>query len=180
MIETIARERRVFLGAALSSGLFGLSTSAQAKIAPERSLSLYNQHTGETLYSVFWYKGNYQADSLKEINHLFRDHRSNSSHPIDPHLLDVLHQISQASASYKPIEIISAYRSPRTNKALRKRSTGVAKNSYHLKGKAVDIKIANRSSKQLYKIATDLKAGGVGYYPRSGFVHIDTGPVRNW
>jgi len=180
MIETIATERRAFLGAALASGMMGFTNSTFAKSNPERALSLYNQHTGESLYSVFWYEGEYQEDSLKEINYLFRDYRSNLIHPIDTSLLDLLYQITQASGSYKPIDIISGYRSPKTNQKLRKRSRHVAKNSYHIKGKAVDIKIANRSSKQVYKAAKALKAGGVGYYPRSGFVHVDTGPVRHW
>jgi len=146
----------------------------------ERTLLLYNQHTGETLYSVYWYKGDYLMDSLAEINSIFRDHRANISHSIDPKLLDSLYAISQLTDNKKPIEIISAYRSPQTNKALRKRSRKVAKHSYHMKGQAVDISLPHHSLKNVYKAALSLKAGGVGYYPGSGFIHIDTGPVRKW
>ncbi len=182
MIETISMERRLFLGASLS-GLLTLSPSGVAKTqtqAQERSLSLYNQHTGETLYSVFWYQGSYQRDSLKEIEHLCRDHRSNTTHPVDTRLLELLYLLTVKLQNAKPIEIISAYRSQKTNHALRKRSRGVAKNSYHTRGQAVDIKVPNCSSQRLYRTAKALQAGGVGYYPRSGFIHIDTGPVRHW
>jgi uncharacterized protein YcbK (DUF882 family) len=182
MIETIAKERRLFLRAALTGQLISLSEAAfsKAEHVSERSLSLYNQHTDEKLYSVFWYQGAYQKESLQEINRLFRDYRCDAIHPIDTNLLELLYLINQKVDSYKPIEIISAYRSPSTNRALRKHSHHVAKNSYHLKGKAVDIRIANRSSKQIYRATRALKAGGAGYYPHAGFVHIDTGPVRHW
>jgi len=147
----------------------------------ERSLSLLNTHTGERLKEVvYWEKGDYILDALENLNHVLRDHRTNQVHPIDPMTLDLMAAISRKVGAKQPFEIISGYRSPQTNKALSKQSRGVAKNSYHMQGKAVDLRLPGVPLKTVRQAALDLRMGGVGYYPKSGFVHIDSGKVRNW
>jgi uncharacterized protein YcbK (DUF882 family) len=147
----------------------------------ERSLSLLNTHTGERLKEVvYWEKGDYILDALENLNHVLRDHRTNQVHPIDPMTLDLMAAISRKVGTNQPFEIISGYRSPQTNRSLRNKSNGVAKNSYHMQGKAVDLRLPGVSLKAVRKAALDLRMGGVGYYSKSGFVHIDSGRVRSW
>jgi uncharacterized protein YcbK (DUF882 family) len=147
----------------------------------ERSLSLLNTHTGERLKEVvYWEKGNYIHDALENLNHVLRDHRTNQVHPIDPMTLDLMAAISRKVDAKQPFEIISGYRSPQTNRSLRNNSNGVAKNSYHMQGKAVDLRLPGVPLKTVRKAALDLRMGGVGYYSKSGFVHIDSGRVRSW
>lgn len=149
-------------------------------LASERSLSLYNTHTGEKLKSVYWSKGKYVPQALVEVNRLLRDHRTGDVKKIDPSLLDLLHVLHRKLDSRTPFHIISGYRSARTNSFLRQRHQGVAKNSLHTIGKAVDIYLPGRNLKTLLTAAVDLKGGGVGYYPESNFVHVDVGRVRYW
>jgi uncharacterized protein YcbK (DUF882 family) len=147
----------------------------------ERSLSLLNTHTGERLKEVvYWEKGNYIHDALENLNHVLRDHRTNQVHPIDPMTLDLMAAISRKVGAKQPFEIISGYRSPQTNRSLRNNSNGVAKNSYHMQGKAVDLRLPGVPLKTVRKAALDLRMGGVGYYSKSGFVHVDSGRVRSW
>jgi uncharacterized protein YcbK (DUF882 family) len=147
----------------------------------ERSLSLLNTHTGERLQEVvYWEKGDYILDALENLNHVLRDHRTNQVHPIDPMTLDLMAAISRKVGTKQPFEIISGYRSPQTNRSLRNNSNGVAKNSYHMQGKAVDLRLPGVPLKTVRKAALDLRMGGVGYYSKSGFVHIDSGKVRSW
>lgn len=146
-----------------------------------RSLSLYNTHTGEHLRNiVYWEKGSYQHDSLQQINHLLRDHRTGETKAIDPNLLDLLHELHDRIPADTPFEIISGYRSPATNRQLQAHSRGVATKSLHMAGQAIDIRLRGYPLANLRKTATAMKRGGVGYYPRSNFVHIDTGRVRYW
>lgn len=147
----------------------------------ERSLSLLNTHTGERLKEVvYWEQGSYLPDALNHLNYVLRDHRTNDVHPIDPITLDLMAAIFRKVGARRPFEIISGYRSPQTNRALRKKSSGVAKNSYHMKGKAIDLRLPGVPLKVVHKAALDLRMGGVGYYPKSDFVHIDSGRVRSW
>ncbi len=147
----------------------------------ERSLSLLNTHTGERLKEVvYWEQGSYLPDALTNLNHLLRDHRTNEVHSIDPMTLDLMAAISRKVDAKRPFEIISGYRSPETNMSLRGNSSGVAKNSYHMQGKAVDLRLPGVPLKVLRKAALELRMGGVGYYPRSNFVHIDSANVRSW
>mgnify|MGYP000356535900 CR=1 FL=1 len=149
--------------------------------APERSLSLVNTHTGELLKKVvYWEQGSYLPDALDHLNYALRDHRTDEVHSIDPITLDLMAAISRKIGAKQPFEIISGYRSPKTNAALRKKSGGVAKNSYHMQGKAVDLRLPGVPLKVVRKVALDLRMGGVGYYPQSDFVHIDSGRVRSW
>ena len=148
---------------------------------PDRSLSLLNTHTGEHLkHVVYWEKGRYLPDALDSINYVLRDHRTDEIHEIDPMTLDLMTAISQKFATSRPFEIISGYRSPHTNAMLQKGSNGVAKNSYHMKGMAVDLRLPGVPLKELRKVAINLRMGGVGYYPESNFVHIDSGKLRSW
>jgi uncharacterized protein YcbK (DUF882 family) len=146
-----------------------------------RSLSLYNTHTGETLKKVaYWEHGAYLNDALSEINVLLRDHRAGSVKQIDPNAIDLLFALQHKFDCQCPIEIISGYRSPETNAKMSGKSRGVAKRSYHMQGKAIDLRIPDVPLKKLRKAALELGRGGVGYYPKSNFVHVDTGPVRAW
>jgi uncharacterized protein YcbK (DUF882 family) len=146
-----------------------------------RSLSLYNTHTGETLRKVaYWEQGVYLKDALSEINVLLRDHRADSVKPIDPGTIDLLFALQDKFDCQCPIEIISGYRSPETNAKMSRKSSGVAKRSYHMQGKAIDLRIPEVPLRKLRQAALELGRGGVGYYPRSNFVHVDTGPVRSW
>ena len=147
----------------------------------ERSLSLLNTHTGERLKEVvYWEKGDYILDALENLNHVLRDHRTNQVHPIDPMTLDLMAAISRKVGAKQPFEIISGYRSPQTNRSLRNNSNGVAKNSYHMQGKAVDLRLSGVPLRAVRKAALELRMGGVGYYAKSDFVHIDSGKVRSW
>jgi len=147
----------------------------------EKTLSFYNIHTGEKLDKVvFWADGQYLPDALADINYLLRDFRTGEATDMDPRLCDLLFSVRQKLDTESPFHIISGYRSPQTNRMLRKHSNGVAKNSLHLVGQAADIRIPGRSLSQVRHAALALRGGGVGYYPSSDFVHIDTGPVRRW
>ena len=153
---------------------------ALAAAAPVRELAFYNTHTAEKLKLVYAEKGQYLPDALAELNRLLRDHRTNEVHPIDPALFDQLYQIQTRVETPGAYHIISGYRSPKSNNALRAHSKGVASKSQHLTGKAIDIRLPGKELSHLRKAALDLKAGGVGYYPGSDFVHLDTGRVRSW
>jgi uncharacterized protein YcbK (DUF882 family) len=147
----------------------------------ERSLSLLNTHTGERLKEVvYWDKGSYLPDALQNIDFLLRDHRTDEVHAIDPITLDLMAAISRKVDANRPFEIISGYRSPKSNQSLRSLSSGVAKNSYHMRGMAVDLRLPGVPLKVVRKAALELRMGGVGYYPKSDFVHIDSGSVRTW
>ncbi len=125
----------------------------------------------------------YQPDALKQIDHILRDFRANEIKPIDPVLLDLLHELGGTLETDQPFHIISGYRSPHTNTLLRERggaTTGVASRSLHMVGKAIDIRVPGVKLDHLRGAARSLKLGGVGYYPSSNFVHLDTGRVRYW
>jgi len=158
---------------AFSDGRFGRQTGT-------RSLSFYNLHTAERLDAVYWADGEYIPDALAEINRILRDHRSGDVFPMAPRLLDMLAELRDRLESAQPFEIISGYRSPKTNAMLRAQGHGVAENSLHLKGMAADVRLPGRDLDLLRRAAISLKAGGVGYYPASQFVHVDIGRVRTW
>jgi uncharacterized protein YcbK (DUF882 family) len=147
---------------------------------PERWLSLENTHTGEKLKTVFWQEGKYLEDSLKDLNHILRDHRQDEVMAIDKKLLDLLFALNGKLETKAPFQIISGYRSPKTNAMLASRSGGVARKSYHMKGMAMDLRLQDTSLMDVKKAALALRGGGVGYYPSSNFVHVDVGPVRDW
>ena len=147
---------------------------------PEKALSFYNTHTGEDLKAVFWSDGAYLPQTLNEINHILRDHRTGEEKEIDTGLFELLFDLSQKLQSREPFHIISGYRSPQTNSTLNAASSGVARNSLHIKGMAIDVRLPGHELKTLKRAALDLRGGGVGYYPSSDFVHVDVGRVRYW
>ena len=185
-------ERRTFLkgSLALASSL-GVPALAQAanqapaaasSVLPagERILRFYNTHTGESLRTVFLAGGQMLSEALQDINKVLRDHRSNTVAKMDPQLLLLLDQLNAKLGNDRPLHIISGYRSPETNRKLAAASGGVARHSMHLEGKAIDIRIPGVDLAHIKKAAASLKGGGVGYYPSSQFVHMDTGRVRYW
>jgi uncharacterized protein YcbK (DUF882 family) len=155
-------------------------SNALALPGRNRSLSLYNTHTGETLATPYWDRGKYLSQPLSEINHILRDHRTDQVTPIDLDLLDLLHAMRVKMRTQQPFHIVSGYRSPETNAWLCSLNRGVAPNSLHVCGKAVDIRVPGCELARLRRVAMDLKRGGVGFYPRSDFIHVDVGRVRSW
>ena len=177
--------RRDFMGLMIISGLISFIPktlfAAIDEIEPEeRCLSLYNPRTKESFSGIYWRNGIYLTAALEKINRLMRDVRTNDVKQIDTHLLDLISAISIKLKTEKPFHVISGYRSMKTNSLLLKRGKGAAKNSYHLKGQAIDILMPGLRASVLRRAASEMKKGGVGYYPRRRFVHIDVGPVRYW
>lgn len=186
---SISRRRFLQLGIGATTALFlpaafaNVSTRSVAEsivTLPERKLSLSNLHTGEQLTATYWAEGQYQMSELQAISHLLRDHRTGDVHQMDNELLDLLNALHQKMGGKKAFQVISGYRSPKTNAALRQNSSGVAKKSFHMKGQAIDIRLPGCQLSDLRKAALACQAGGVGYYPESDFIHVDTGPVRHW
>ena len=149
-------------------------------LPPTRRLSFFNTHTAEALEICYCRNGSYSTNALSKINHILRDHRTGNIRAIKPRLLDILHTLANRLDPPGPYHIISGYRSPATNAVLRKKTTGVARRSFHTLGMAIDIRIPGFRTKGLLAEALELKAGGVGYYPESDFIHLDCGPVRHW
>ena len=148
--------------------------------AETRCVSLNNLHTGESMEGVYWEGGDYIPDVLDAVNNLLRDHRTGDVYPIDPKVLDLLDAVSARTETKQRFEVISGYRSPKTNAMLHERSAEVAKKSLHTEGLAIDIRLADVDLSRLHGAAVSLGRGGVGFYPRSDFVHVDVGPTRTW
>ena len=130
--------------------------------------------------ALYWEQGHYMADGLAEIDFVLRDFRTGDVHPIDRYLLDLVHELQQRMGCDGAVNVISGYRSPKTNAMLAQRSGKVAKNSYHVKGMAIDLRLPGRRLEDVRDNAMRLAGGGVGFYRDSDFVHMDTGPVRAW
>jgi uncharacterized protein YcbK (DUF882 family) len=146
-----------------------------------RTLSFNCCNTGESLKATtYWADGKYIPGALADINYALRDDRSGEVHPIEPKVLDLIHQIGKRLDTNCHFELYSGYRSPKTNAMLRRSDSGVAAHSLHMEGEAVDITLPGRSLKQLYRASLDMQAGGVGYYPDAEFLHVDVGRVRRW
>jgi uncharacterized protein YcbK (DUF882 family) len=148
--------------------------------ADTKQLFLHNLHTGDTVKTVYWADGQYVDGALAEARHALRDWRNGAQHDMDPGVFDIFHELSTRLETDRPFQIISGYRSPASNAAMHERSSGVAKNSLHTKGMATDIRIEGVDLRHLRRAALDLGRGGVGFYPVSNFVHVDTGRVRQW
>ena len=160
--------------------LFSLGAAAAAR-AETRTLKLYFIHTKERAEITFKRNGRYDQNGLKQINRFLRDWRRNEPTRMDPRLLDLVWETYRASGARDYIHVVSAYRSPATNAMLRRHSAGgVARRSLHMDGKAIDISLEGVPLDRLRRAALSLRAGGVGYYPTDGFVHVDTGRVRAW
>jgi len=147
--------------------------------APRR-LSFYHTHTRTELDIVYYDGDNYVPEALDRINIYLRDFRTRDIHPIDPGLLDILFEARTALSSNQRFEVISGYRSPATNQMLRNNTDGVAKTSLHMQGRAIDVRLTDVRTSTLQRAALDLGRGGVGYYPQSDFIHLDTGNPRSW
>jgi len=179
---TLAGRRR-FLAAA--TGLCG--TAASLAAAPvlavsrgQRCVSFVHTHTGETLRAAYFRDGGYQPQCLAQVDQLLRDFRTGDVHRIDPALLDILFDLQTLADRAGPFEVISGYRSPATNAMLHRSSDGVAQHSMHLEGRAIDVRLSGFRTRRLAEYARSLARGGVGFYARSDFVHVDTGRVRVW
>ncbi len=174
--------RRTFLRTATtaSAGLLLPVAHACARAIDTRALSFVHTHTGETLTSVYLERGQYQAAGLQRINHVLRDFRTDEVHPIDPRVLDILFDLRALANRDEPFQVISGYRSPKTNGELRQHSSGVAEHSLHMQGQAIDIRMDGVSTRRLHELARQMSRGGVGFYPASDFVHLDCGRIRFW
>lgn len=169
--------RRHFVAALAAATPWAASATTAAE---PRVLRFAHLHTGERLEVEYFRAGNYLDDALGAVNQLLRDFRTGEVGTMDPALLDLLHGLRQRTGSARPFEIISGYRSSATNRMLHERSSGVATGSLHLKGQAIDIRLADVPLRQLRDAALAAGRGGVGFYPGSNFVHVDTGRVRRW
>lgn len=180
-IDVNVNRRSFLLGAScvIASSLISLPAFASLSM-PTRKIGLYNIHTGERDLITYWEEGRYIKEGLANLNKILRDHRTGEIHNIDPKLFDQITLLQHNLRRKGDIEIISGYRSPKTNNMLRGRSGGVAKKSYHMKGQAIDLRLPGAKLSDLRRAAINMKSGGVGYYPKSNFIHIDTGPVRSW
>jgi len=150
------------------------------RAADARQLSFYHTHTRLSLDVVYYQNGEYVDSALSEINRFLKDFRTGEITEINPELLDLLHDVRNELGSEAAYEVISAYRSPKTNEMLRSTTSGVAKKSQHLNGNAIDVRLRGVRTRTLRETALRMERGGVGYYPKSDFVHMDTGPVRQW
>jgi uncharacterized protein YcbK (DUF882 family) len=167
--------------AALVSGAGAQDVSMPPRVPGERHIELFNTHTLETVRVVFKRGDDYVPDALAKLNHVLIDHRSGQEREMDPRLFDQLFDLAAAAGVEPSYEIISGYRSPESNsKMASKPGSGVSKNSLHMQGRAMDVRLKGVSVERLRDLALAAKRGGVGYYQRSQFVHIDTGSFRTW
>jgi uncharacterized protein YcbK (DUF882 family) len=181
----LARRRAVLGGLAVplalaSAGLPAAPAAAAAAARRERSVLLHHRHTGETLRTVYFADGRYLPEALRAATRHLRDWRDGTQLSVDPRLLDLLSSLRAALGTAAPLEVFCGYRSPATNAMLRRTRRGAARHSLHMRAMAVDLQVRGRSLAAVRRAAVALGGGGVGYYPRSGFVHVDTGEVRYW
>jgi uncharacterized protein YcbK (DUF882 family) len=152
----------------------------QLDLTSPRTLSMTNVNSGESINVTYWSDGTYHREALDQLNHFLRDVKTNEQTEMDPHVLDVLWHTMQLTGFHGTVEVLSAYRSPETNAWLASVSRGVAQDSQHMNGNAMDIRFPGVPVYKIRQAARSLQMGGVGFYPRSGFVHLDTGPIRYW
>jgi uncharacterized protein YcbK (DUF882 family) len=180
MALEFSRRHLLSAGSGLALAGFAAPAFATARADGLRALTFDCLHTGEKLNVEYWAGGQYVPEALSAINHVLRDFRTGETHMIAPRLLDLLHTLHTTLGSGRAFQVISGYRSPATNARLHEKSAGVATHSLHMKGMAIDIRLADRALDSLRNAAFSLRAGGVGYYPQSDFVHVDVGNVRHW
>ena len=174
--------KRTFIGTSVIVLLLAatLAPPRDVRAADARQLSFYHTHTRQNLDVVYYQNGEYVDSALAEINRFLKDFRTGDIAEMDPRLLDVLYDLRNELGSDETYEVISAYRSQKTNEMLRGKSGGVARNSQHLLGNAIDVRLRGTKTAALRDKALEMKRGGVGYYEKSDFVHLDTGRVRRW
>lgn len=168
------------LGLAAGLCVAGEAPALILKSETDRTLAFRNLHTNDHLECRYWTGGSYDPVALEDIAYVLRDHRAEEMAEIDTELLDLLTVVRRKLEAREPYHVISGYRSPKTNAKLRANSNGVAKKSLHMQGKAIDVRLPSVPLPELRQVALDLEAGGVGYYPKSGFVHLDVGRPRFW
>ncbi len=167
--------------ALLNPAPLAVSPAPPVVTTPAKVLAVQNLHTGEKIEACFWENGKFVPDACAALNKVLRDHRTGDVHMMDPGLYEILTAIAIKMEKRPNFQIISGYRSPASNKMLQKTGGGgVATHSLHMEGKAMDIRLPGAQLAMVRKAALDLKRGGVGYYPGSDFVHVDTGRVRQW
>jgi uncharacterized protein YcbK (DUF882 family) len=177
----VSRRRALAGGLAIMAGAAPFSAKAAlTQGTTARTLKLYHLHTGEKANITYYSGGWYHPDALHELNVFLRDFRTNDIAQIDRDLFDLLHNLQRRIDTGEPFEIVSGYRSPETNQMLMRTTRGVAAHSLHTVGMAVDVRVPGRSAQHIYAAARNLHLGGVGYYPKSDFVHLDVGRVRTW
>lgn len=178
------KSRRVFVSNTIltAAALFAAPSYLRSASAAgdTKELSFHHLHTDEKVAATYWANGTFDASACAAIDHVLRDWRRNEAVPIDRNLLNMMHWVHQSLGTAKPFQVICGYRAPATNADLRSQGRGVAKRSLHMQGKAIDIAVSGVGAKDLHRAAVSLKAGGVGLYSKSGFVHMDTGRVRYW
>ena len=180
------RNRRTFLkifstaSAMLMAPNIGLSANFFSKAGDIRKIKLQNSNTGERVNTIYWIEGQYVQEALDQVNYFMRDWRQNKVIRIDTANLDIISATQTLLDTEEPFELLSGYRTVKTNKMLAKVTAGVARNSYHIKGMAADLRMRTRSVSQIGKAAESCNSGGVGRYANSSFVHIDCGPMRRW
>ncbi|TQS73037.1 DUF882 domain-containing protein [Rhodobacteraceae bacterium] len=177
--------RRGILGAFAATAVAAAPTMSNAfgflrGAGDVRQIKMYSGRTGESIDTVYWIDGEYIDEALAEITHFMRDWRTGTRKNIDQRTIDIAAASHRLMGVNEPYIMLSGYRSPKTNAMLRSRSGGVAKNSLHMVGQAADLRLKSRSVNQMYSAASACKAGGVGKYSGSNFVHMDCGPVRTW
>lgn len=183
--DTIDLDRRGFLGLGLA-GVLGsaipllCSNTAQAANHGSWRVTLQHAHTGDSFSGVYRVGDKYLPDAFERLNYVLRDHRTGQAFPMDPRVIDIVSAVQAKTGRAGPIRILSGYRSPKTNANLRRTTNGVARNSFHMYGQALDIRLEDYNMRRVRDIARSLNIGGVGYYSKSNFVHIDTGTVRSW
>ncbi len=169
----LSRRKFFTLGTAAGLSSLILPRYGLATAAAERAVKLYNMHTGEWFHGPYWIEGEYLDEAFVQIKHFMRDRRNDKVHDIAPELIDLLNTLQKKVGAAKPFELVCGFRSPETNTMLRKKKKGIARNSLHMTGHAVDIRLKDYKLRQLRDIAKAQKKGGVGYYPKSGFIHVD-------
>ena len=183
MTDFLNRYQLLMQAGVLALILLGSLVLAKTSLAShDKRLSLYHTHTGKRLDLVYSRNGKYLPKALDSINRFLSDFRTGDITEIDPALLDLIHDVREELGSDGAYQVISAYRSPKTNEMLRNRSanSGVARNSQHTHGRAIDVRLEGVPTTRLRDQALAMKRGGVGYYRDSNFVHLDTGRVRSW
>ncbi|MBO9445040.1 DUF882 domain-containing protein [Ruegeria sp. R14_0] len=185
MSSTSGLTRRALLGAFAATAVVAAPTYSNAAGflrggGDIRRIRMYSGRTGERIDMIYWVDGKYIKDAVKEVNHFMRDWRTDQVKSMDLRTIDIMAASHNLLDVNEPYTLLSGYRSPQTNAMLRSRSRRVAKNSLHMKGQAADLRLSSRSVSQMAKAAMSCRAGGVGKYYRSNFVHMDCGEVRSW
>lgn len=184
--EQLVTQRREFLKIGMAGAAAMMIPFLSTKSAAARNnssawkVSFRNTHTEESFSGVYRVGDKYLPEAFERMNYVLRDFRTQEVFPMDPHVIDIMSLVQRKMDADMPFDVLSGYRSPKTNAMLGRKSRAVASNSFHMYGQAVDLRIPDYSARKIRNIAKSLNAGGVGYYPRSNFVHVDTGEPRTW